>query len=354
MAVMLGGCMQLLPPLDDTPGPLSPSHGEATLFVTVHGAAPAGILPEHPVPGQLRVTLTKPRTSSTFQTLQRQVAFHGDSASVSFAHIGTGRWSIAAELLDDDGVSMYAGTGEAYVEDRSTVTAELLLKPLPGTLTVEIDLGDDCIHVLADSDCLADAATAGRLELFPSPSDTKPSENFDWTPGDTMGTVSVSSIPARQYEFQVVFFKGSRLASNVVYRGHWIPVAVHPGHTTTVHWKPQTGALDVRVHVNLPPERPTDLTATWTEDGLQLDWSAPMAPDVTHYNIWRRTDPKSGIEKVHEAAGPMTTRWLDQDAPHVPCGNASDDQLYYVVTAVNESGLESLRSNEVVVCANFE
>lgn len=346
--------MQVLPPLQDRSAVPTPAGGEAALFVTVHTTALPAALPEHPAPTGLRVTLSKPRTKSTDQTLQRHVPFRTDAGpvSVSFTNIGTGRWSIQAELIDEDGISMYAGTGEAYVEDGSTVQAELVLDPLPGTLTVEIELGDDCILVLDESGCLVDVTEAGRLDVSPPPSDNKKSESFDWTEGDTRGTVSITSIPARHYEFQVTFFNGNRIDSNIIYRGHWIPVVVHPGHTTTVVWEPQTGALDIRVHVHLPPGSPTDLTATWSEDGVRLDWGGATASDVTHYNVWRRTDPKAEMEKIAEAVGWMTTSWLDQDAPWIQCGDASDEKLYYVVTAVNESGLESLRSNEVTVCAN--
>src|SRR5690625_869894 len=108
---------------------------------------------------------------------------------------------------------------------------------------------------------------------------------MDWTPGESTGTVSVSSLTPGDYEFQIVFYVDSRTSGNTLYVGHWIPFRIQPGRTTSVDWHPEVGALTVDIRIKRPPPRPTDLTATWTEEELHLEWSASGAANNTHYNV---------------------------------------------------------------------
>lgn len=349
-APLLTGCFSVLPPLSDAPSsPDTPApDATASLFVTIQAAEllsePAGFR----APETARVTLEKSRSGSNqVPKLQREATVHDGPMVFQFDRIETGRWSITAELLDTDGVLMYTGKSEAYVRDQETASIELVLEMLPGVLEVQIDLGDQCIEIGEPGACLADVADRGHVKLAPN----SDNHNFDWTPGDIEGATSVSRLVPGDYEFQLVFYKGSRLTGNTLYESHWIPFRIEPGHTTTVHWRPEAGALQVTMRFPEPPAPPTDLTASWTEDGVQLTWTGSMAPDISHYNVWRKNEPTEPITSAHATNAPHTTDWLDTAVSPDLCEPRLLRGLAYVVTAVNENGMESLRSNEVDACA---
>lgn len=353
LALALTGCFPLLPSLTDAAEP-PPESGEAALLVTVHAATMR--LPDphdFPAPETLRVTLTRPRGSGE-QTLQREIPFHGGPVSVSLEHIETGHWSVAAELLDEENIAIFSGTGEAYVQNKSTVTTQMSLEPVPGKLEVHIELDNECIYVGGAADCLADLTDRGRINLAPTPTDERWNQDIDWDEGDPIGPVSVSSLVPGDYEFQIVFYVTSRTPGNTLYEGHWSPFRIYPGRTTTIVWQPDVGALTVDVHVHRPPPPPTNLTATWADAGVLLEWTVPDAADgshgITHYNVWHRTGPKVEIAKLQEVAGEESTSWLDEAVSDAHCDTAPNEGLYYVVTAVNDYGLASLRSNEVDAC----
>jgi hypothetical protein len=86
-----------------------------------------------------------------------------------------------------------------------------------------------------------------------------------------------------------------------------------------------------------PPAAPADLTAVRVGEGVQLVWDAVTAPDLSGYNVYRRTE---GEQDFHKIAGPIPVpRYFDA----VERGSGV---LYYVVTALDRSGNESGYSNQ--------
>jgi len=357
LAFAASGCLSLLPPLSGDGTPLSPGvpsdgDGFATLLVTVHAAQAAaggdGFRPAE----RLRVTLEKPRSSTTrTPTLRREVTPVEQRTVVRFERLETGPWLISAELLDAEGVPMYTGAAEVYVREGETVAADVFLEMVPGGLIVRIDLGDACIAVGDEGQCLHDVANRGHLRLAPGPDGKAWNENFDWVPGERYGTASVNRLTPGDYEFQLIFYRDSRTVGNTLYAGHWVPFRVEPGRTTEVDWHAQAGALDVNVRINAPPLPPAGVTAQWTEQGLLLSWSPSASDNVARYYVWHRTGPRAELVRLHATPDAQVTAWLHADASAEMCFAAPDAGLFYFVTAVSASGLESLRSELVDACA---
>lgn len=356
LAVLASGCLSLLPPLSDAGGPLGPNFpeepdGVASLLVTVHAARLAADSQPFRPAETLRVTLEKPRSSSTrTPTLRREVTLVDRQVTVSFERIETGQWLIAAELLDADGMAMYTGSAEVYVRDGETTVADVFLDFVPGALEVRIDLGDVCIAVGSEGQCLHQVANRGHVRLMPGPDGRAWNENFDWTPGERYATTTVNRLTPGDYEFQLIFYKDSRTVGNTLYAGHWVPFRVEPGRTTAVDWHAQAGTLNVSLQLNAPPPPPENITAAWTEGGVLLSWSPSPADDVTQYYVWHRTDPRAELVRLHATADPWTTTWLHADAAAEMCSASPDGGLVYFVTAVSGSGLESVRSAQINAC----
>lgn len=349
LGMLLVGCFSLLPPLHDHSPPLPDS--AATLLVTVHATDILSVADGFRPPERLRVTLEKPRSSSTrTPTLRREATVHANPVTVSFEQIETGHWTITAELVDEEGMPMYQGADEVHVRDGETAIVHIALDALPGQLEVLIDLGERCVEIGDEGQCLADIANRGHIRLAPGPDGKAWNENFEWNPGDQVGTASVKRLAPGDYEFQLVFYRDSRTVGNTLYASYWEPFRIEPNKTTTVEWHIQAGALTVHVHVNGPPSPPSDLSASWTDDGVLLSWSPSSSDNITHYNVWYRTGPKVELTRIHTTADASSTTWLDEQAAVEHCSGPVDDGLYYFVTAVNEYGLESLRSDVVNAC----
>lgn len=357
-SLLLSGCTSLLPPLTEpgasdtpaNPGTPDQSGGEATLLVTVHAAQASFSVESFRPAERLRVTLEKPRSVTTrTPTLRREVPVGGEPATVRFERIETGRWLVSAEIVDVDGVPMYTGKEEVYVRDGETSVVDVFLDIVPGALEVQIDLGDVCIAVGDEGQCLHDVANRGYLRLAPGPEGKSWNESFDWIPGEQRGTVAVNRLTPGDYEFQVVFYRDTRTVGNMLLEGHWTPFRVEPGRTTTVQWHAQTGALNVSLRVNKPPAPPSDVTAAWTEGGVVLSWSSSPSDNVVQYYVWHKTGPRAELVRVHATPDAGTTTWLHAD-PAVETCSAPDGGLFYFVTAVNEYGLESVRSEQLNAC----
>lgn len=350
LTALLTACFPLLPHLADDP---PPSGASGRVLVTVLAPDVSMNTFAWSPPETLRVTLAKPRSSSTnAPVLRRERAFEAGSSTVEFQRVETGRWMVTAELVDAEGVPIYDGAGEIVVREEETVATQLSLAVIPGRLEIDIDLGDGCIEVGAEGACLSDMAGPGHVKLAPSPDGKAWNHNFEWAPGERTGVAAVNRVPPGDYEFQLVFYKDSRTTGNTLYASHWIPFRMEPNRTTRVDWHPRTGALTVFIEVALPPPAPVDVAASWTDSGVFLTWTASGgASDVSLYNVWRKTSPTEPFQKVHTAPvdGPMA--WSDTGVTGEQCGADGDQSLYYVVTAVNEHGLESLRSHAADACA---
>ena len=92
-----------------------------------------------------------------------------------------------------------------------------------------------------------------------------------------------------------------------------------------------------------PPAAPVDLIAAAGDSQVDLTWTANSEIDLAGYNIYRDvTSPVPLVDPINGSTPVSAPAYTD-------AGLTNDVQYFYVVTAVNASGLESLPSNEVSV-----
>jgi predicted phage tail protein len=85
---------------------------------------------------------------------------------------------------------------------------------------------------------------------------------------------------------------------------------------------------------------PTPTPTPTPPSSIALNWNASTSANVTSYNVYRSTIAVGPYTKI--AANTSQTTYVDSDIQ--PGGT-----YYYVVTAVNSSGLESQPSNQATV-----
>lgn len=96
-----------------------------------------------------------------------------------------------------------------------------------------------------------------------------------------------------------------------------------------------------------PPPPPADLkTSLYDGDDILLSWTAPQAPNVNYYLIYRSTDQRefdfwSPIHDTSNGSNPRRTWWIDSDAANT----SAPVEYYYTVRAVYRPGAESVTSN---------
>src|SRR5262249_90534 len=92
-----------------------------------------------------------------------------------------------------------------------------------------------------------------------------------------------------------------------------------------------------------PPTAPANLVATGGNGSASLSWSPSTGPNgVSGYSISRATTPGVVPSVSNRIAQPTATSYIDSTFP-------SSGTFYYVVTARDPAGTESLPSNEVVI-----
>jgi parallel beta-helix repeat protein len=96
-----------------------------------------------------------------------------------------------------------------------------------------------------------------------------------------------------------------------------------------------------------PPPPPENLTTSiYDGDDIRLDWTAPQAPNINYYLIYRSTDPREfdfwdPIHDTSNGPNPRRTWWIDIDAAN----DTAPVEYYYTVRAVYMPGAESMTSN---------
>jgi len=119
-----------------------------------------------------------------------------------------------------------------------------------------------------------------------------------------------------------------------------------PDGTKGEYTSTMLGPKDVYWAVVNRPEPPERVKAARSTAGVQLNWSAPgIRKEIKGYRVWR-SDRSGGPYALVSGRNPVKrTQWTDTRAP-------ADEPLFYVLTSVEHSTLESRRfSREVAVPA---
>ncbi|MEN6450064.1 MAG: fibronectin type III domain-containing protein, partial [Thermoguttaceae bacterium] len=169
-----------------------------------------------------------------------------------------------------------------------------------------------------------------------------------WMPKDRPW-VYATRIPGSPYLSELQSFSAEQAADGVVNRYRVCYTGVRrsnaldapdasPDGTKVLFNSNMLGPLNVYYVVARLPERPTGLRAKRTPDGVLLSWNPPAHhAEIAGYHVFRSV--ASGADFVQATHQPMQTlKVLDR---HPPPGTP-----FYVVTAVEYSGLESGPSDE--------
>jgi len=101
---------------------------------------------------------------------------------------------------------------------------------------------------------------------------------------------------------------------------------------------------DIYVAVCALPERPRELQAASQANAVKLTWKRPAkSRELKGYHVYRSRTSGAKFEQITQA--PISTETYMDASPPRPC--------YYVVTAVEHSGLESVASAEVCSDADW-
>lgn len=278
---------------------------------------------------EVEVSLTQDR-----HQIHERRPLNGETFSLTLDNVYVGRWQVNVAIRDAEGDTIYAGSGSVWVSENETTTVQVPLTPQPGALKLTIDIGGLPLE---------QEAFKARLHL--SPGDT---HNLDRVEGTALFEANVAVQPG-SYDFKVDFYTDSFHAHKIIYSGYWMPLSVTPGKTVTLYWRPGTGAVVIDAGPDGPPPAPAALSAQWTDDGVLLEWPGVPADNITAYRVYRRVGLLARYELVAEVDA-ATTSVLDTP-PVLEEEPLTGPGLYYVVTALNGAGYESLRSPEAVVFA---
>lgn len=264
--------------------------------------------------------------------VQARRPLHGETFSITMDNLYIGRWDVNLIVWDPEGDAIYTGSGSVWVNEGQTTTVQVPLLPKEGTLELTIDIAG-----------LPLEQQSYKARLHVSPGETY---NLDRIAGTAQFRARVLLAPG-SYDFRVDFYTDSFHSYKLIYDGYWMPFSVLPGKTVALYWRPGTGAVEVEAGIAGPPPAPAALSAMWLDGAVVLEWSAVADDSVTTYRAYRRVGPLGRYELLVEVDAASTSV---VDTP--PAAGAVPDTgpgLYYVVTAVNAAGYESLRSPEAHV-----
>ncbi|GEM_PF-644526 len=289
--------------------------------------APMGQMATLAAAYELEVTLTQDKLQ-----VQERRAVSGDTVSLTIDNLYVGRWQLELVVRDGAGQGLYSGSGSVWVSEGATSTVTVPLSPYPGTLDLTVDIGG-----------LSLEQESYKARLVVSPGE---SYNMDRIEGTALFQTRVNLAPG-SYDFKIDFYTDSFHTYKLIYAGYWMPLAIEPGKTVAVYWRPATGAVVVETEPAEPPPAPSAVTADWEGDAIVLAWDAVTQGDVVAYRVYRRVGPLARYELLAEVDAWTTT--LVDAPPEDIDGPDNGRSVSYVVTAMGASGKESYRSPEAIV-----
>ncbi|HLT59342.1 MAG: hypothetical protein LOD91_03695 [Limnochordales bacterium] len=315
VAMLAGGCGSPFPRLE------TPATGRMAVTASLPAAAALSPLQE------FEVSLTQGR-----HVVQKRGPVEGETFAVTLDNLYIGQWEVAVSVWDAEGDAIYTGSGSVWISENETTTVHVPLVPRPGELALTIDISGLPLE---------EQSYKARLHVSPGGV-----HNLDRVPGTALFEARVSLEPG-SYDFKVDFYSDTFHAHKLLHTGYWMPVSIRPGKTAALYWKPGTGAVEIEAEPAGPPPAPAQLVAAWQEGAVVVEWTPVPAAGIVAYRVYRRLGPLDRYELLTEVdAG---TRQVVDTPPPADGMPPAGPGVYYVVTAVNEAGYESLRSPEAAV-----
>lgn len=243
-----------------------------------------------------------------------------------------GRWDVALEVRDDDGVLTHRGTAQVTIFADKATDLHVTLEPLPGTLFVQVDLSGFRDEARVDR---------ARLNIY------EPSHYVNAVREGPEPIITWDhQLPPGTYDVHIGLYNESFHQHRLIYAGPWFQVDVHPGRTTEASWHPATGEVRFAGIVRQAPQPPRDVTASRHGDTVIVEWAVP-SPRAVESVLWWTDDPfvpPREIVRIPTLPGtpdmPRVHRFEHRPGDE---GALPGSFLVYGVTTVDGDGLHSLR-----------
>lgn len=262
-----------------------------------------------------------------------EVPIEGKSATATLSGLAVGTWQIEATALDIAGDAVYAGTAKANVKRDASTPVALTLKPLDGSLRLEISI----LGVPGEED----AAFVDVLVYYAG--STSPYRSYRDLPVEA-GFVAVddTGLVPRSYDMRVVV---TATEGTVLYESEYVSFGIRPGKLTTVEWTPAFGSLEVHLDIAAMPLPPQNVAVSIEGTKATVSWD-PGEEWVASYRVyWRYSEfDRYSSSRCNTVEAPETSVVVGLSAAQ------KGSTVRFVVVARDASGQESLRSEEVA-CA---
>ena len=148
-----------------------------------------------------------------------EVPIEGKSATATLSGLAVGTWQIEATALDIAGDAVYAGTAKANVKRDASTPVALTLKPLDGSLRLEVSI----LGVPGEED----AAFVDVLVYYAG--STSPYRSYRDLPVEA-GFVAVddTGLVPRSYDMRVVV---TATDGTVLYESEYVSFGIRPGNS---------------------------------------------------------------------------------------------------------------------------
>ncbi len=197
------------------------------------------------------IVVTVTRGAST-EIQQVEVRATASTVEASFANLSPGTWHVQVQAVDDEDYVIAEGAGSANVSPGAVTDVVVNLHVRPGMLTLSLMVPDDT------------SVTSGRISLLVGGAE----EEFPATGNETT-IVEMGQVMAQVWLIEVELQNAS---GGWVFRGHG-QVAVLLGrdtNATIVFDEEAPGGLRVTVSWSLPPEKPTNVQASYAGGAVRL------------------------------------------------------------------------------------
>lgn len=243
-----------------------------------------------------------------------------------------GRWDVALEVWDEDGILTHRGTTQVTIYPDQATDLDVTLEPLPGTLLVHADLSG-----------FRDEARVDRARL--NIHEPREYVNAVREGRDPIITWRHELAPGT-YDVHIGLYNDSFHQHRLIYAGPWFQVDVHPGRTTEASWHPATGEVRFAGIVRHAPPPPRDVTVSRSGDTVTVAWDVTSSRAVESA-LWWTDDPFLPPREIARVATLPGTPEMPRrhQFEHRPGdeGALPASFLVYGVTTVDADGVHSLR-----------
>ena len=267
-------------------------------------------------------------------TVSAEAPIVGKSATAHLSGLAAGDWQIEATAFDTGGYAVYSGTGKARVNRDSSTSVSLSLKPINGSVRLEVNAQD-----------LPGAGQATTVDILVYyAGSTSSYRSYTGLPMSSLpAVVEDTGYAPRSYDMKIVLKTDG---GSVVYESEYVQFGVRPGKLTTVQWSPAFGALSILLDLEAMPEPPQNVTVSIEGTQAQVSWDAGAEWVASYRVYWRYSEfDRYSSSRCENVIAPATSASFGLSTSN------KGSTVRFVVVARDAAGQESLRSAEA--CANY-